>query len=433
MRTDFMTHRVPSVAWQDAGVVARAARLGGVPRRAAIPLLLALAVASATSCAGGSAGPPAPPTVAVARVTRGPLTRSLTIASELHPYQDVDVHAKVAGYVREINVDYGSRVKEGDLLATLEIPELADEVQQADAAVAAATSEVARANADVVRAGAAHDVAHLDATRLATAAKSQPGLVLVAQQDVDDKNGKDKVTEAELATAQAAVAAATGQLDVAKANQARLRALFDYSHITAPFAGIITKRYADKGTMIQAGTASTTQALPVVRLAEDDVLRLVIPVPESAVPHIHPGGDVDVSVPVLSRAFHGQVARDANELDLATRTMHTEVDVQNPTRVLVPGMYALATIVLDHVTNVLTVPLMALDQTEQGVSVLLVGHDNVLERRTVTLGIETADTAEVVSGLAEGDLVVTGSRSLLQPGVAVQPKIVAPDSTAGGR
>jgi multidrug efflux pump subunit AcrA (membrane-fusion protein) len=112
--------------------------------------------------------------------------------------------------------------------------------------------------------------------------------------------------------------------------------------------------------------------------------------------------------------------------------MHTEVDVQNPTRVLVPGMYALATIVLDHVTNVLTVPLIALDRTEQGVTVLLVGHDNVLERRPVTLGIETADTAEVVSGLAEGDLVVTGSRSLLQPGATVQPKVVAPVSTTAG-
>jgi len=428
-----MTHRVPSVACQDAKGADSAARLaGGAPRWPAIAVLLAMAVVSATSCAGGAAGPPAPPTVAVARVTRGPLTRSLSIVSELRPYQDVDVHAKVAGYVKEINVDYGSRVKEGDTLATLEIPELADEVQQAEASVAAATSEVARADADVVRAGAAHDVAHLDATRLAAAAKSQPGLVLVAQQDVDDKNGKDKVTEAELATAKAAVAAANGQLDVAKANQARLRALFDYSRITAPFAGIVTRRYADKGTMIQAGTSSTTQALAVVRLAEDDVLRLVIPVPESAVPHIHPGGDVEVSVPVLSRTFTGQVARDANQLDLATRTMHTEVDVQNPTRVLVPGMYASATIVLDHKTNALTVPKMALDQTEQGSTVLLVGHDNVLERRTVTLGIETNDAAEVVSGLAEGDLVVTGSRSLLQPGEAVVPKIVVPVSSAGG-
>jgi RND family efflux transporter MFP subunit len=256
--------------------------------------------------------------------------------------------------------------------------------------------------------------------------------VLVAQQDVDDKNGKDKVSQADFDTAQAALASAGAQLDVAKANQDRVHALFDYSRVTAPFAGVVTKRYADIGTMIQQGTASTTQALPVVRIAEDDVLRLVIPVPESAVPAIHPGADVDVTVPVLSRTFTGKVARDASQLDLSTRTMHTEVDVTNPARLLVPGMYAEATIVLSHLDRVLTVPLTALDRTEQGASVLRVGSGNVLERRAVTLGIETTDTAEIVSGLAEGDLVVTGSRSLLQPGVAVAPKVVAPLTGPGG-
>ncbi|HEY6358826.1 MAG TPA: efflux RND transporter periplasmic adaptor subunit, partial [Vicinamibacterales bacterium] len=222
------------------------------------------------------------------------------------------------------------------------------------------------------------------------------------------------------------------QVAVAKANHARTRALFAYSSITAPFAGVITKRYADKGTMIQAGTSSTTQSLPLVQLAEDDHLRLVIPVAESAVPRIHVGGAVDVRVPSLNRTFSGAISRFSDQVDTTTRTMHVEVDVPNPTRALVPGLYALATIVLDRIPNALTVPVQALDRTDEGVSVLRVGASGVLERRAIQLGIETAEAAEVTSGLGEGDLVVVGTRSQLRAGQAVQAKIVAPAATPGG-
>jgi len=394
--------------------------------------VVVVALAGGAGCSRGLAGsdPASPPTVAVARITRGALVRSQGFTAELRPYQDVDVHAKVAGFVQSITVDVGDRVREGAVLATLEIPELADEVQQADAGVAASEAEVVRAASEVTRAESAHDIAHVTATRLTGVSKSQPGLV--AQEEIDQATGRDKVAEAQLATANAALAASRQQLAVAKANQARTHALFDYTRITAPFAGVITKRYADKGTMIQAGTSSTTQALPLVRLAEDDHLRLVIPVVESVVPHIQVGGAVDVQVPSLKRSFSGTISRFSDQVDTATRTMHVEVDVPNPTRTLVPGLYALATIVLDRIPNALTVPVQAIDRTDEGVSVLRVGASGALERRTIQIGLETVDAAEVTSGLDEGDLVVVGTRGQLRAGQVVQPKVLAPGAASGG-
>ncbi len=394
--------------------------------------VIVVTLAGGAACSRGLVGSDtaAPPTVAVARITRGPLVRSQAFTAELRPYQDVDVHAKVAGFVQSITVDVGDRVTEGQVLATLEIPELADEVQQADAGVAASEAEVTRAASEVTRAESAHDIAHVTATRLAGVSKSQPGLV--AQQEIDEATGRDKVAEAQLATATAALGASRQQLAVSKANQARTHTLFAYTSITAPFAGVITKRYADKGTMIQAGTSSTTQALPLVRLAEDDHLRLVIPVVESVVPRIQVGGPVDVQVPSLNRSFAGTISRFSDQVDTTTRTMHVEVDVPNPTRTLVPGLYALATIVLDRIPNALTVPVQALDRTDVGISVLRVDASGALERRPIQIGLETADAAEVKSGLGEGDMVVVGTRGQLRAGQVVQPKILASAAGSGG-
>jgi RND family efflux transporter MFP subunit len=368
------------------------------------------------------------PAVAVVRVARGPLSRTLVMTAELRPFQEIDVHAKVAGFVRQFSVDVGDRVHAGDPLATLEIPELADEAQQADAGVGASESEIERATSEVTRASSAHDVAHVSATRLAAVAKSQPGLV--AQQEIDEAAGRDKVAEAQLATATASLAASKQQLAVARANQARQHALLDYARITAPFAGVITKRYADTGAMIQAGTSSTTQALPLVRLSETDRLRLVIPVPESAVPNTRPGSAVTIRVPAINRTFAGQVARVADQVDPVTRTMHAEVDVPNENGGLVPGMYAEVTLVLERLTDALVVPVQALDRSDSGISVMRVGEGNVLERRPVTIGIETADAAAATDGLRDGDVVVVGPRSQLRVGERVDPRVTSTSATS---
>jgi RND family efflux transporter MFP subunit len=366
------------------------------------------------------------PTVAVAKVTRGDIAQSLTIAAEFRPFQEIEVHAKVAGYLKSIGVDVGDRVREGQLLAVLEIPELQEEIKQDAAAVKRASEEINRAQADLERTQSAHEVAHLASTRLAGVMKVRPNLV--AQQDIDEATGRDRVAEAQVSTAHATLAAAKEQLEVAKAGQSRTQTLFDYARITAPFAGVITHRYADTGAMIQAGTSSQTQAMPIVRLSQNDRLRLVIPVPESAVPRIHVGNDVAVAVQSLHRTVTGKVARFSDRLDTETRTMHVEVDVSNPKLELVPGMYADATLVLDAAKDALVAPVQAIDRTEKGARVLVVSGDGrsagKIEERSVALGLEADDRIEVTRGVNAGDLVVVGSRAQLKPGAIVAPKLM---------
>jgi RND family efflux transporter MFP subunit len=333
--------------------------------------------------------------------------------------------------VKKISVDYGDRVEQGQELATLEVPELDDELGRSVASTRGAEEDISAAQEELNRALSVHNVTHLVYTRLAAVLDTRPGLV--AQQDVDAALGKDQEAEAKIAADKAATAAAQQHLEVAKANEQEVRTMLAYTKITAPFRGVITKRYADTGAMIQQGTASHTQAMPLVRLAQNDVLRLVIPVPESDVPRIKLGEPIEVTVPALNRSFRGHVARFSDQLDLETRTMPTEVDVPNPDLILVPGMYAFARLALDKKSNVLAVPMQAISRGEGKTTVFRVSRDGKMEECAVHLGLETPNEVEVISGLQENDLVVVGDRSALKPGEEVNPKIVAETSLKGGR
>ena len=340
------------------------------------------------------------------------------------------MHAKVAGYVKSISVDVGDRVSAGQLLAVLEMPELQDDMVTDEASVAHSQEEVTRAQSDLVRAESVHEIAHLSATRLASVMKQRPNLV--AQQDIDEAQGRDRTAQAQVATAKAAIAAAQGQLAMARAGQNKTKTLFAYARITAPFAGVITHRYADTGAMIQAGTASQSQAMPLVRLSQNSLLRLIIQVPESAVARIHLGAPVDVKVQALNRNFQGKVARFAEKLNLDTRTMETEVDVPNASLELVPGMYAYASITIDNAHDVVLAPVQAIDHKDNKTTVLVAGADGTLELRLVTVGLESPDRVEVRSGLRPGDLAVIGSRAQLKPGATVTPKVTELQASAEG-
>jgi len=382
------------------------------------------ALAAATGCSKPRAATTAidAPIVAVAKASRTDLSQTLTLAAEFRPFQEIDVHAKVAGYLKVIYVDVGDRVKAGQLLAVLEIPELRDEVAQDEATVRRSREEINRAKADLERAESAHEIAHLASTRLAGVLKSRPNLV--AQQDLDDAAGRDRMAEAQVATAKAGLAAAEEQLAVATAAASKTKTLFEYARITAPFAGVVTHRYADTGAMIQAGTSSQTQAMPVVRLSQDDRLRLTIAVPESAVARVRVGEPVEVRVEAVGRTFPGTVARSAARVNPETRTMDTEVDVPNRDLTLVPGMYAYASLALERANGVVAVPIQALDRGEDKTTVLTV-RDGTVERREVKLGLESADRVEIVAGLEPDALVVVGNRNQLRPGARVTPKLEA--------
>jgi RND family efflux transporter MFP subunit len=340
----------------------------------------------------------------------------------LVPFQEIDVYAKESGYVKKLLVDYGSRVKAGQVMAILEIPELQAQLQEDQAEIRNASNQITRAQHDLTRYQAQYKALHLEYTRLNQVFESQPGIV--AQQEVDDAQGKDLSASSQVDSSQAALDAAESQLSGAKAKLAHDQSLFDYSRITAPFAGVVTNRYANLGTLVQAGTSSSTQAIPIVKLSQDDLFRLVIPVPESYVRYIHVGDPVDVRVPALNRTFPGKVARFSVDVRADTRTMHTEVDVANRDRVLVPGVYADADLTLEQKEDIPTVPLQALNHAADGTTVFVVNNAGTLEERRVTLGIQTATDAEVLSGLVEGDEVVVSDRSGLKAGERVNAQPV---------
>jgi RND family efflux transporter MFP subunit len=307
------------------------------------------------------------------------------------------------------------------LIAELEAPEMAQDLAQASATLKRTRLEVERARSEVHRSEALDSIRQVSYERLSGVMKARPNLV--AQQEIDDSAARQREAAAQLASAQAALAAAEEQVRIAEATKERLETMLAYLRITAPFAGIITSRMADPGAMIQAGTASHVQAMPVVRLSEVDHLRLVLPVPESAVSRVRVQAPVEVRVESLSRVFQGKISRFTGKLDQSTRTMDTEVDLPNPDFVIKPGMFGYATFVLDRKLDALSVPVQALAGRGPRASVLIVNPAKRLELRELSLGLETPSRVEVLSGLSGNEMVVIGSRSNLRAGLAVEPKL----------
>lgn len=335
-----------------------------------------------------SAGQATAPTAGVAKVTREDLFKQVTIDAEFRPYVEVALPAKVTGYVGKMNVDFGDKVKAGQLLATIEVPELQAELDNALAAEEKAQADYT--NADLIY------------TRLNAVNQDHPNLV--AQQDLD--------------TAQANALTSTAAIAAAKANVEKFQTMVGYTQITAPFDGVITYRYADPGTLIDA------QGKPIVRVSDNYLLRLDFPVTVDYVKDVQVGDPVTVRVESLNgKTFTGKITRFTHEVDDSTRTMITEIEVPNPNLELVPGMYATVTLDVEKHEQALAVPIEAVTGGKTS-TVYVVNHDNQIEEREVKLGLETPDKYEVLSGLQEGDLVVIGSRAGFQAGQKVEPKLI---------
>lgn len=336
----------------------------------------------------------AAPTVAVAKVVREDLSRDVTVPAEFRPYVEVELHAKVSGYVDRMNVDFGDKVKAGELLATIEVPELQDELTNALAAEEKAEADYTNAT--------------LIYTRLRAVNKEHPNLV--AEQDLDTAAANDQMAAAAIAEARAEVG--------------KYKTLIAYTQITAPFDGVVTRRYADPGALIQAGTSSDTQSLPLVRVSDNYLLRLDFPVDVNFVRDIHVGDPVEVQVESLgNKTFPGTVTRFTYDVEDDTRKMMTEIEVANPSLEIDPGMYATVALQVENRTNVLTIPTQAVIAGETPM-VFVVNGDNEIEERPVQLGLETPDKYEVLSGLKQDDLVVIGNHSEIQNGEKVEPKLM---------
>jgi RND family efflux transporter MFP subunit len=363
------------------------------------------------------------PRAAVVKVQRKNISSTLEIASEFLPYQEIDVYAKVSGYIQKLYVDWGTHVKQGQLLAVLEIPELQQQLLQDEASVRRADQEVSRAREEQSRAESAYSVAHVTYQRLADVQKSRPELV--AQQEIDVAQGKDLEASAGVSSSKDALAAAEQALLAAKAALDKDKALFAYARMTAPFDGVVTQIYAYTGALLPAGTSATKGDSALCHLSQNNLLRLVIPVPERAVPDISDGETLEINVSALHKTFAGKIIRFSDQIDPATRTMHTEVTVPNVNYELVPGMYASVKIPLHTVTNVLTIPMQAVQSigTGEGI-VLVVNSSNHLERREVKLGLQSASDTEVLSGVNENDTVIFGEQNQFKEGQQVLPQLV---------
>jgi RND family efflux transporter MFP subunit len=380
--------------------------------------LLATSAISACHSSGAAAGP-VTPTARVAAAQRGDISHVLTLAGQFQPYQVVDVHPKVSGYMKKINVDIGDLVKQGETLAILEVPELKAQLEQSGFEVKQSQEEITRAQREIQRTEAVNSALHAASERLKAAAATRPGLI--AQQELDDAQSKDLSSQAQTDAAKSAMAAAQQHEAAAKANNEQVQAMLDYTNVVAPISGVVIWRYADTGALIQGGTASNDQALPIVRISQSSLLRLRVPVPEDDVRFIHDGDTLDVRVDAIGRSFTGKIVRFTRDVNFETRTMETEVDVENQNLSISPGMYANTALRLDHVENVVTIPTDALVLNKNQQTVYVLDSDNHIHIREVEVGLEGSKLAEIKSGLQPGDRVVVGGQDKYQEGQEVNP------------
>jgi RND family efflux transporter MFP subunit len=366
---------------------------------------------------------PEPTAARVSVVERGSVSHVLALAGQFQPYQVIDVHPKVSGFIRSIRVDIGDRVRQGQTLAVLEVPELQAQLEGTVAQVSRSKDEIVRAEHEVTAAEARYSSLHADSDRLQQAAKAQPGLI--AQQELDDAQSKDLSAAAQVDSAKAALAAARGGADVARADNRRIGAMESYTNVIAPIDGVITWRYADTGALIQSGTDSNSQSLPIVKLAQSGLLRLRIPVPEDAVRYVKVGDSMLVRVDALDRSFTGKVVRFTRDVNFETRTMETEIDVENKDLSIDPGMYANTQLQLTHADNVWTVPVEALLLRDNKDVVYALDDQNRVHLKTVEVGLRGSQLAEIKNGLAEGERVILGGQEKYQEGERVTPVVEA--------
>ncbi len=364
---------------------------------------------------------PGAPAAQVAVAQRGEIVQVLTLAGQFQPYQVVDIHPKVSGFVRHIYVDIGDRVHKGETLAILEVPELQAQLAGTVSEVARSQDEITRAQHEVQGAESTYAALHSDYMRLLQTSQAQPGLV--AQQELDDAQAKDLSSQADVDAAKAALDAAEKGLQVSRADNRRVSAIENYTTVVAPLDGVIIWRYADTGALIQPGINSNDQDLPIVRLAQSGIMRLRLPVPEAYVRYVHTGDPVKVRVDALGRSFDGTIVRFTRNLNFETRTMETEVDVANPTLAIDSGMYANALMRLDHAENVVTIPVGAVVIHGSQRQALVVDGTNHVRIRDIQLGIQGNQLVAVGSGLEPGDRVIIGGQGKYSEGEAVTPVV----------
>ena len=337
--------------------------------------------------------------VEVVRVTAKSVERQVKLPGEFQPYLAVPIYAKLAGFVKEVSVDRGSSVKQGQLLATLEAPEMQAQVVEAESK--AQSMELQRAEAAAKLAGAQSTYDRLKA------ASATPGVV--AENDVI-------VAQKTVEAAQALARSYDDSLKAAQAQAQAVRDLFQYLQIKAPFDGIIIERNVHPGALVGPGSA----AMPLFRLHQVTRLRLVVAVPEALVGAMVKGARVPFNVPAYpGETFYGVLGLMAHDLDEKTRTMAVELDVRNPDLRLGAGMYPEVQWPVRRPQPSLLLPPTTIVTTTERTFVVRVKSDGSVEWVNVTRGARVGDLVEVFGALKDGDAIVRRGTDELREGTKV--------------
>jgi membrane fusion protein, multidrug efflux system len=349
--------------------------------------------------------------VEVQRIVRAPKTTNIALPGTLEPLHQAAIYARTSGYVKQWSADIGRTVHAGEILAVIETPDLDQQLLQS------------RATLEQARSGL--ELAKVEQQRWAAMVKDS----VVTVDEYDQK------TQA----AQAAVAAVAA----AQADVARLAALQSFEHVTAPFDGIVTGRNVDVGAFVQAGGGTGTSmpsngsAAPssLFQMVQTDTVRVYITVPQSDATAIEAGQVADVRVQEFpNQVFTGRVVRTARAVDPQSRTLLTEVQIVNPRRLLLPGMYAEIRFVLNRLNPPLIVPATALLPTTDGVHVIQVGADGRVQHRKLRIVRDYGDYMEADGGISEGESVVLNPGDDLPDGTTVRAiERVVPHDTGTGR
>jgi RND family efflux transporter MFP subunit len=338
--------------------------------------------------------------VPLTEVISRPLQNNTTLPGELRPFRTVDVYAKVSGFVESVAVDRGSRVAQGDSLATITAPELLAQIAEAQARVPAIEAQIAESEAK-------RSAAEIRLGHLRTAAKT-PGAIALSEIELTEK-----AIEAEDARIQAIRASA----EAARASVKALEAMLPYLKVQADFAGVIAERSIHEGSLVGPESKDND---PMFRLLEIDRLRLVVAVPENLTGAIRQGARISFTVPAYpEQRFTGTVARPAYSVDPATRTMPVELDVDNANGRLAPGMYAEVAWPMSRGRASLLVPPSAIKATTERIFVIRV-NNNVAEWVDVRRGASDGNLVEVTGNLKAGDRIVARATDEILPSTRIE-------------
>jgi RND family efflux transporter MFP subunit len=383
-----------------------------------IPLLIGCAACSrdnATSALAQTAE--APIVVSVAKAERRNLVDRIELAGTLTPDEQVTVYAKVPGYLKSIRFDIGDRVRKGDLIAELDVPEMTTALDEKRAALGKAQAALEQARATVEQNQAETEFAQINYQRLKNIRDKDADLL--PAQDVDQARTGQAVAASKLKNAEAQVRVAEAAFAAADAEIKTLNTLLTYARIDAPLTGIVTQRFADPGTLIQSASSSRTQAAPVVTIARIDRIRVLIDVPETSSRYVTPGTAGTLQVDTWpGEMFRGRITRTAGVLNVASRTIRAEIDVENSAERLRPGMTAKVSLDLKRMANAVTVPVAEIRMQGADRSVFVLRGGKVKELKVKT-GIESPEWIQVVDGLTNGEDVVVASAGQLTDGSPV--------------